>query len=389
MKGEQKVIDRSWFERQLHELLPLLLRKTETPEGLYFPWFDYNWKRIDREGGTLVSQTRLIYNFAQAYHFTGESKYIEAVEKGARFLIERFRDVKRGGYFYSVTPNGRVLNSHKDSYGHSFVLFGLSHAFRVTGQLEFREEAEETWGVIQERMLDDLGGLHLRMDRDFIPIENRRSQNPLMHLFEALLDLSENEGMKGYINDARRIANFVLNRLVRSNDNLLPEFYDNNWVEASEPDGGNVDVGHAFEWAFLLSRAVDLGFPESYSETAENFLKNGIRMGFDEEGGGIFSPASPDGQSVRKIKGWWEQCEAIRCLLHFLVHRDKGDLLHPLERTICFVQNSMLDHRYKGWYTSLYPGENPARQAKMLPGKVYYHVVGMSVEALRLLDRNH
>ena len=54
--------------------------------------------REPKSFGTLVSQTRLIYNFAQGFALTGEQIYGDAVESGARFLRENFWDEEFGGW---------------------------------------------------------------------------------------------------------------------------------------------------------------------------------------------------------------------------------------------------------------------------------------------------
>lgn len=375
----------NWFEDYLlQDLLPIWLKKSVTKEGLFLTYFNNKWEPIDKKFGTLVSQSRLLYNFAKGYELSQNKEYLHAVENGAYFLIEKFQDHQFGGYFFSCDLEGKIQDVRKDSYGHAFVIFGLSHAYRVSGNPDFKQAALDAWEIMQSHFFDKHGGLYPKMTQDFKRHEGVKSQNPIMHLFEALLALADLDGMRYILNDAQKVADFVLNKLVREKDHVLPEFYDHAWTELSQEQDGQIDIGHTFEWAFLLSTAVEKGLPETYLNYAKDFIRNGMRFGYDQNLGGIYSPATPDGKLQKKIKGWWEQCEAIRTMMHFAFLRDQGELFEPLSKTIEFIKKYMIDNEHGGWYTFLGLGFNPHEQDKGFPGKVYYHVVGMCMEAIRL-----
>jgi cellobiose epimerase len=376
--------DWDWFTSHVTELLDLIYRKTFTGDGLFHPHFDFQWGRKEKPIRTLVSQSRLIFNFAQGFQITGEKRYLSAVKKGADVLINYFKDRQYGGYVWSCDPEGRILNAQKDCYGHAFAIFALAHASRISGRRDLGDEALALWEEVKNKFRDNKGGYVWDLDRRFRLQNERRSQNPMMHLFEALLELIQLEGMEAIQDDVWDLGDFVLSRLRRSEDGLLPESYDPNWNELPEEKGGNVDVGHAFEWAFLLSRSCKLGLPECWEETGEEFLEAGLRLGFDKKNGGVFSPASPDGKSVQKIKGWWEQCEAARALLHYAVKRKRRNLWTPLEKTMDFIKSQMIDPVHKGWYTFLKEGEDHTKQDKLDQWKIHYHAVGLCAEAIRL-----
>jgi mannobiose 2-epimerase len=378
------VFDWDWFPSHVKELLGLIHSKTVSEDGLFHPHFDYRWERKETPIRTLVSQSRLIYNLTQGFQISGEERYRSAAEKGADVLINYFKDRRQGGYFWSCDPDGRIREDRKDCYGHAFVIFALAHASRAVGRQDFADEALSVWSEVKNKFRDKYGGFLWDLDRRFKQISVRRSQNPMMHLFEALLELMSLEGMESVREDAWNLGDFVLSRLRRSSDGLLPEFYDENWNELPEEKGGNVDVGHAFEWAWLLSRSCEVRLSECWAETGETFLKNGLRMGFDEKNGGVFSPASPDGKTVTKIKGWWEQCEAARALMHYAVIRRRRSLWKPLQKTMDFIKTQMIDHKNKGWYTVIKEGADHRKQDKLDHWKLHYHAVGLCAEAIRL-----
>ena len=373
-----------WFEQTLHETLERWLEKSVTDSGLFMTHFDRYWQPKDKTFGTLVSQSRLLYNFAQGFLLTGEAGYREAIERGAAFLLKNFRDRQHGGWFLSCERNGTVIDKTKDTYGHAFVIFGLAHAFHATQNHDYLQAAIMTWEILCSKLRDRRGGFVVRTSADFSFHDASRNQNPLMHLFEALLGLGDQKGMAEMYGEAAKVSEFVLTKLVRASDDLLPELFDQDWQPLPKQHGGYVDLGHAFEWSFLLSSGVERGLPEHYLQHASAFLQNGVRLGIDREHGGVLSRADTDGTVLGHHKGWWQQCEAIRALLHHAWLRDQEQLVPLLCELIAFCDAHFVDHEHGGWFMGEFPHVDGFIFEKGQTGKVGYHVVGMCVEALRL-----
>ncbi len=377
--------DAGWFRTHvLEEILPRWLAASATPQGAFLPRLDRQWRPLPSQVVTLVSQSRLLYNFAQGWRLTGEEAYRAAVAAGARFLLDHLRDPAHGGWVWSCTPEGQVLDARKDTYGHAFALFGLAHAFAATGRPEFLDAARHTWEILDGRLRDTHGGFVQRAGPDFTQPAEERSVNPLMHLFEALLAAGDLDGQAHFHHEAERVGEFIV-RLVRPEDGMLPELYASDWRAVSAAEGGYLNLGHAFEWAYLLSAGVERGLPADFLAPARRFLDGGLRLGQDQDGG-IHTAAGPDGVTRLAGKGNWQQCEAIRALLHFAVVRGRADLCSPLERLLAFTRAHFLDPEQGGWFEALDPSGVPTRTGKGHEWKVDYHVVGMCTEALRLLE---
>lgn len=399
MALHETAIDLSWFTSHLlDEILPKWLGSV-TDQGLFLCHFDRQWQPLHRNFGTLVSQCRLLYNFSQGYALTQDKVYLHAVEAGGQFLLDHFRDEQYGGWYWACGLDGAVTDRHKDGYGHAFTLFGLAHAYRCTGNAALQEAMYYTWDAITQHFRDDHGGHFWRMTEAFEPAETTKSQNPTMHLFEALLAASTVGGAEHLLTEAQRVGDFVLFKLVRAADRRLPEVYNAEWVELPEElgaqgqaprfKGGRLDIGHAFEWAYLTSYAAEKGLPAYYTSYANSFMAYGLALGLDWESGGIYSPATPTGQIMTQRKGWWEQCEATRAFLNFIIRHHRTDLTEPYQKTLACIQSSFVDHEYGGWYPGVGPGLVPQELEKGNEWKLDYHVVGMCMEAIRLADVEH
>lgn len=388
-------IDWPWFEAHAtQEILPRWLASAVTPSGAFLPRLDRQWRLQESQVLTLVSQSRLVYNFAEGYRLTGEEAYRAAAASGARFLVRAFQDPLEGGWVWACTPEGEVLDDRKDTYGHAFVLFGLAHALQVTGSAELREALHATWQVLDTRLRDADGGFVRATNRGFDQPAPGRSANPLMHLFEALLAASDAAALPGmealdraaFLHAAGDLAAFAVQH-ARADDGLLPELYDDLWRPLTTEAGGVIDLGHAFEWAFLLSAGVERGLCADLLAPAGRFLEGGLRLGLDPVDGGIRSAATMEAVPKPGGKGWWQQCEAVRALLHWAVIRGRGDLWEPAQRVLSFAKARFLDPEHGGWYGQLREDGTPASTHKGHEWKVDYHVVGMCAEAVRLSRR--
>jgi mannose/cellobiose epimerase-like protein (N-acyl-D-glucosamine 2-epimerase family) len=379
-------IDREWFRKTLIGETAHWRDAASTPSGFFQPSLDRQWRPVGEQMGTLVSQCRLLFVMATGYEVTREVSYLEAVRKGADFLLAHFRDPQYGGWFWSVSPEGKALDTSKDSYGHAFVIFGLSHAARVTGEERYRKAALETWAEMKAHLRDSAGFIKPRTSRDFSQVRGTNSQNPMMHLFEALLALHDATGSPAVFQDAQVLADAIFGKLFQEPGGYLPELYDADWKPLPAAQRGYLELGHQFEWAFLLSHAVEKGFPRRYLGLGQRLLDYGMKVAYDPEAGGIFSRGDYHGGAVRGPKGWWEQAEFLRALMHYAVLRRRANLWAPFDQSLEFVKRNFIDAEYGGWYGA-YDPKTPIEGRRAYKGSVWmvgYHVSGMYAEALRL-----
>lgn len=384
--GIEDYINREWFRKMLIEEVSHWRTATATPNGFFQPSLDREWRPVGQQVGTLVSQCRLLYVMARGYEATRDKAYLETLAKGADFLLAHFRDAEYGGWYWSVSPEGKALDTSKDSYGHAFVIFGLSHAARVTGEERFRKAALQTWAEMKAHLRDAAGFIKPRTTRDWSQVRGTNSQNPMMHLFEALLALHDATGSRAIFDDAQAHADAIFGRLFQKAGGYLPELYDADWKPLAAERKGYLELGHQFEWAFLLSHAVEKRFPREYLRTGERLLEYGMKVAYDPEAGGIFSRGDYQGGALKGPKGWWEQAEFLRALMHYGALRGRKDLWAPFDKSLEFVKRNFMDAEYGGWYASYDPAV-PREGRRVYKGSVWmvgYHVCGMYSEALRV-----
>lgn len=384
--GTSQFIVAKWHKQDLDAHLARWITIAPTPSGLLLSGFDRQWKAMPAQGGDLTTHSRLLFTMIIGYETTGDKRYFEAAIRGTEFLLDRFYDPQHGGYFSSVAADGKVINESKNTYGHAFALFALSHVARVTKEEKFRAAALTAWSDINKHLRDSDGGFRPGAPRDFGPSSSLRNQNPVMHMFEALLALIDATGDARAVAGAQSVGNFVIYKLLEGQNDggaYIPEWYDEHWKPlATKEKGGYIDFGHQFEWSHLLATSERRGLPALYGEVAERLLKYGIKAGYDEIEGGVYNRAYPDG-SIDRDKYWWQQAEGMRALLVAASTSNRRDLWRRYEQTQELVKDQFIDEVNGGWKFSGKRTCDSGRCGSEQPEP--YHMLGMHLTALNLV----
>ncbi len=326
---------------------------------------------------------RLLFLLAAGDTLTGDPRYRAALRRQADRLVAH-GIAADGAVFEHVAADGTVRDARNRLYGQAFALFGLAHAFRITGEARYRDAATKLWGHAEARLHDASGAMHLPTDaRDAAP-DTPRSQNPLMHLFEALLAWFVATGDRAWRVEAEAIAAFVHARLLveAPSGRCIPELYDATGAPLSAAHGGYVDLGHQVEWASLLSEGAEHGVRTASVATGAALLDYALAAGYDGARGGLIWRADAgDARAGEKID--WVQSELLRALLRYRVRHGRQDLRPPYEQTLAFVQAEFVDPVHGGWHA------RPRaicrqRGCPAQHGEAEYHVVTMYLDALQL-----
>jgi len=384
-------IDYTWFRERLMQETERALKTLVTPTGFLggagrggapSPPPQSGYRPTGLGTGTPTSQGRSLFVLSLGYELNRTPEFLEALTKAADFIQNHFRDKQYGGLFAVVDLSGKVLDDRKESYGTAHAILGLSSAARVSGRNSYGEGALQIWSEMKKGLQDEYGLFKRETSRDFkVEGPGKKTQNPVMHLFEALLALHNATQSNVVYGDIERLANTVLSRLYRE-PGYIPELYDRNWKPIpagppgqTEPDGspldpynsyaaaaqtGHIEIGHLIEWAFFLSRAVEKGFPRRYLNFGEHLLNYALKVGYDHHSGGVFGYSDYNGKpTAASSTSGWQIAELLKVLMHWAALRDRPDLWELYEKSLAAVKSS----------ASLPSG---------------YHGCGMYAEALRL-----
>ncbi len=378
-------IDAEWHRRSaVDDHLARVLAAAPTGSGAFYDTFTRTWEPERKNSFGATTHGRILYALATGYDITRNEAYVTELKRGADFMLAHMIDPDNGGVFESVAADGKPVNTVKRLYSQAFAIFGLAHAYRITRDERYRIAARSVWDRVRLLMRDGSGGFVAQSDRLFAKHGTARSQNPIMHLFEALLAMHDATSDPEWLRHARDIADFVLTRLMQkpSEDHRsIPEFYEADWKPQPSGRGGYIDLGHQAEWAWLLSAAAERGLPAYYADIGAKLLDYAIAVGYDRNRGGLYWRVNDKG-SVTRTKIWWVQSEFLRAALRYGVAHGRTELRALYDQTLGYVRAEFLDNEHGGWTPQ--PKSQCAKDACKHQADVGYHVVGMHVDALHL-----
>lgn len=368
-----------WAGELLRANLDLWRNASIQPSGLFYPFLDRRWRRKPSRPLSLVSQCRLIYNFSRGYETWRADADADAARAGVAAL-QRFFAVSPGRWRWSITPDGAGLDDTPDAYGHAFVILALATAGRVLGEPGWVDAAWKTWEYVQSALGDTHGGLlwHLTGPQSFA--DSPRSQNPLMHSFEALMTLHAAMPDGRAVDAARAVISFV-STLAGFGTGALIEEYTTDWQPRSPAQGGIVKIGHVFEWAWLLSEWHGITHDPTVLAQGLRFLETGMAWGLDTEGC-IRDSCAPNGTLLDAGHGLWPQCEAVRTLCRYAVRHAQSQCDIPLQNAAQFYRTRFIDTEYGGVFAEPTGTDNPHSQDKGNAWKLDYHTLGLCLELM-------
>lgn len=344
-------IDTGWHRDDLEALMLRWQSHSPRPDGSFQTRFDRSWKPLPQPELTLSEQAHLVYAFAATHEFMPDAGCLAIAKRGASYMLLRFRDEANGGFFHAVNAEGRPQTLNKHATDHAFALSALAEMYRVSGDVRYREAAQQAWLDAERGFTDAEGGLHAECERGFQPLPGPRSQRPVMHMFDALLALRAASGDKLAEMGARRLGDFATGKLLQGQADggaVIPEFYDESWKPlATKAAGGQIDLGHQFAWSHLLSSGAVVS--PVYGQVAERVLAYAMATGYDEIEGGCGTRAFPDGSKTDTHKGWRQQADCLRALLVAAQASGRTDLWRRYEQTQSLIKHQLVDAEQGGW----------------------------------------
>lgn len=416
-------VDREWVKTTLvHGLLDYWLKNSIEPSGFIQENLDRRWKPWGTQREASVNgQGRQLFTMAIGYELTRSPAYRDGLTRGLGFLL-RMRDQDFGGYYDRVAPDLTVINDNKTGFS-SFALYSLAHAGRVTGDRKYLDAAMQSFREARDKMRDGPFIGSGSYTRDFMkPVASpfggggrgvggapgqpaaRGASGPPgapagfaatmaarrhginLHMFEALLGLYEaTKSEEVWYEITSELA--AIERLYDDEVGYLPESYDENWKGIGNP---SANPGHLFEWASLLSRAVELGADPKFIRLGSRSLDLGLKS-YNEAVGGL-GGATPGGRPAQML--WWPQCEVIKATATYAILHGRKELWPYFHKTLEFVKREYFDAEDGGWFAAYVPGQPREAQGPkaFYKGSVdgpewgSYHQTSMMYDLWRISD---
>jgi mannose/cellobiose epimerase-like protein (N-acyl-D-glucosamine 2-epimerase family) len=166
-------------------------------------------------------------------------------------------------------------------------------------------------------------------------------------MYEAIMALYEETGSKEVFADLQHQWDLI-DKTYNYEIGYLPEGFGGNST--------NFNTGHLFEWAWQLSRSVELGGPEKFIQMGSRELDLGLKIAYNKPDGGIWMNADINGNVTRKYMIWWNQAEILRATAHYAILHGRSDVWPYFDQSLAFLKANFLDSQYGGWFEGVIPG---------------------------------
>ena len=318
-----------WVDWLWNTFLPAWVDHAQEPDRIGFlDALDDVGAPVVPDQRTILAQARLLYTFSHLALLSDHPSY----HKAARIAREavRFFRISPGLYCVASTaagePTGYAGDRQARSYDQSFVIMGLSTWAKLHPG-EDEEELTACWHALEQYLTDPETGLlleHNNVNAPSAPTAPRRAQNPHMHNYEAALQAYEMTGEGAWLDRAARMRAKGLEFFFDDASGTIREFIAPDLEQLTGRNGQYREIGHQYEWAWLLLREAELGGDPSTKQIAERLLRFADAHGIAQSGcmqGGAFDAVSAELDWRDETFLLWPQTEAIKS---HAVRSDRG-----------------------------------------------------------------
>jgi mannobiose 2-epimerase len=370
-----------------------------------------DWTKKPDDSAFLVYQARMVWTAAAFAAYAPEKKeeFLAYARHGLAFLDTVMRDREKGGFFWSLAPDGSIdpkIGDRKHVYAISFVIYAGARLREVGGDDKALAVARDAFDWLDTHAHDGAhGGYFEELARDGTPIidwsqsgpgrnldrmgayPGFKSMNSHIHLLEAVTALSRVDDRPVVRERLEELLTVVRDR-VAVEPGALNLFLTPDWRAVP----GHDSFGHDIETAYLLVEAAEaLGRPDDAKtwKVARSLVDHALDWGWDDQHGGFHDKGETfGGAAFDTDKVWWTQAEGLNALalMHHRFGAETPRYRDALLKQWSFIVNHQIDPKFGGWFNeTTREGEPHGDDAKITPWKANYHTSRALMNVARLL----
>ncbi len=370
-------------------ILPFWESLRDDEFGGYYGYLDYDLKLDKKAVKGCILMSRITWFFSSAAIVLKDPSLIEYARHGFDFIRDHCIDREMGGIYWSVSHDGKAVDTTKHTYNQAFAIYALSTYYDATGDMDALTMAEDLYRTIETRMRDDHGYLEA-FRRDFTPESNEklsengviatRTMNTALHVLEAYTEFYRVTHRSDVKKDLIWILNIFADKIwnpARLRDEVFFDADYNSLIDL-------YSYGHDIETAWLVNRALDVLDEPVLTEKIAPITKALVAEVTKEAFDGRSIPVECEKGVVKEDRVWWVQAEAINGYLDaYARDPSRTDYLENARAIWNFIEEFIIDQRPGSewfWYTDEHGV--PAHDPIVEPWKCPYHNGRMCLEVI-------
>jgi mannobiose 2-epimerase len=343
-----------------------------------------------------VLTARILWTYSAAYRLYGDERYLAMARRARDYIAQKFLDRQNGGVYWTVDRRGVALNDRKHVYAQAFTIYGLAEFYRITGEAQNLQLAQDLFHLIETHTFDPVNGGNLECcSREWGRLtdmrlsekepESRKSMNTLLHLMEAYTNL-----LRVWPDDEKKskqhgLLKVFLKHIIDPRTHHFKLFFDDEWHSLQKV----ISPGHDIEGSWLIVEAAEVLGEEDLlaraRRVAVHMADAVYRHGLAADGAvlGAITPQCLETED----KEWWPQAEGLVGFTNAFQISGRADFARAADRLWNVIDAHFIDRTHGDWFKRLNADYSPqVQQFKVGPWECPYHHSRACFEMLQRLD---
>lgn len=384
------------IEKHLTEkLLPFWTKLRDDEYGGYYGLLDANLNLDKKAVKGCILNSRILWFFSNSYMVLKDEKYLDEARHGYEFLKNACYDHEMGGIYWSVSFDGKPLDTMKHTYNQAFAIYALSSYYLASKDKEALDLALKIFNVIETKCKDEVGYMEA-FSRDFVEISNdalsengvmaKKTMNSLLHIMEAYTELYKASKLPDVKEKLVDILNTFTDVIFNEKLERLEVFFDKDYNSIIDLHS----YGHDIEASWLMDVAAkELNDPymDSKIKKVTKILAEKIyARAFD--GHSLLNECEKGIDNESRI--WWIQAETVVGFIN--AHEKEAADKKFYDGAVSvwdFIKNHVVDKRDGSeWLWEVTKEGNPLYEHAIVePWKCPYHNGRMCLEVIKRLKQ--
>ena len=371
-------------------IIPFWKQLRDDEHGGYYGYMDFDLN-VDKcyEKGCILN-SRILWFFSNAYMTLKDKTLLSEADHAYHFMRDCCEDKEYGGVFWSVSYDGKPLDTTKHIYNQAFAIYALSSYYAASndgGALEFAMdlfEKIETIGTDSYGYLESFNRKWELEDNDKLS-ENGlladKTMNTLLHVLEAYTELyrvNKDEKVKAAL---IKILDAFRNQVYNEKTNRLEVFFDEKMNTISDL----YSYGHDIEASWLLDRACTVLSDEKITAKTHEYTNALVAEVYKEalDNGAMNNECFKGVVDTTRV--WWVQAEAMVGFYNCYEKTGEEKYKDITEQLWEYIRKYIIDKRAGSeWFWDLDKDGNPVSKKPIVePWKCPYHNGRMCMEIIR------
>ncbi len=383
-------MERQQFEEHLKNNIIPFWGDLEDPEhGGFYGYVDSELQVDKKADKGVLLNSRILWFFSAAYTLIKDEKLLSKANTAYQFLTDCCYDKEMGGVYWSVTYDGKPVDTTKHTYNQAFAIYALCEYYMASGDEDSLKLAHELFKIIEDKCRDNDGYLEA-FTRDYKPENNEklsengviagRTMNTLLHVLEAYSNLYKADKNETVADKLKTIVDIFETKIYDKDLGRMKVFFDLEYNSLIDL----YSYGHDIETSWLLDRAAEVLEDPVYTDkihAMSDVLAEKVKeYAYNADTKALYNEA--ENGVVDKKYVWWVQAESVIGYYNaFKKHPERSDYKNVSEDIFSFILEKFIDPRCGEWYENiLEDGSADLGRGMVHQWKCPYHNGRMCIE---------